>query len=198
MATNTPTLDPVADSSWPDAGAWTYQDYLRLPDDGKRYEIINGDLIEMPAPNTLHQIILANLAVFLRIWVKQRNLGTFLFAPVDVLLSNATQVLQPDGLFIAADQMSILQNDAVNGSPRLLIEILSPSTTRHDRTTKLDAYEQAGVKEYWIINPKTESLEIYYLEAAEYALAGEYTGDEKPESPVLGKLEFALSELFVI
>lgn len=199
MALKSPPLEQAVEAVAPASGIWTYADYLKLPDDGKRYEILNGSLIEMPSPSGIHQLILSKLAYLITGWVLKNRLGLCLVAPMDVLLDNALGVVQPDFLFIAADQKEIFsETGAVNGSPRLVVEILSPSTARFDRSKKLSAYEQAGVKEYWIINPKTQSLEIYFLEAAEYALVGEYAGEEKPVSPVLGELEFALNELFEI
>ncbi len=199
MATNTPTLEQPVEAFPPASGVWTYADYLKLPDDGKRYEILEGSLIEMPSPIGIHQLILSKLTFFITSWVLKHSLGFCLVAPMDVVLENVTSVVQPDLLFIANDQKQIFDKEgAVKGSPRLLVEILSPSIARYDRADKLAVYEQAGVKEYWIINPKTRSLEVYYLEATEYAQVGEFTGDEKPESPVLGQLEFALSELFEI
>ena len=178
---------------------WTFEDYLLLPDDGKRYEILSGDLLEMPSPSGLHQLIVSRLVFLLSLWVSTRVPGLILTAPMDVVLENSADVVQPDLLFIAEDQMQIFDSSgAVHGSPRLIIEVLSPSTARHDRSDKLIAYERAGVHEYWIVNPKAGTIEIYHLDGNEYQLAGEYIQDETPVSPVLGALEFSVSQLFVV
>src|SRR3990172_6216810 len=111
--------------------AFTYQDYLDMPDDVKRYQVIDGDLIMTPAPTTAHQFVSGNLAMELRQYVKKNNLGFVLCAPTDVVLDD-TNVFQPDILFISNERKSIIKHENIQGAPDLIIEILSPATGYYD------------------------------------------------------------------
>ena len=126
---------------------YTYQDYLKTPDD-VRYELIEGELLAMePAPTTSHQKILVNLTVLLAPFVKEHGLGEVLIAPTDVCLSN-TNVLQPDLLFVSAARASIITERDVHDGPDLVVEIASPTTRRRDRGIKMEIYARHGVAEY--------------------------------------------------
>jgi Uma2 family endonuclease len=139
---------------WPEQGSWTWDDYCRLPEDGQRFEIIHGVLYISPAPIYLHQLVVARLVRLLSNFVIERRLGVVLAAPFDVLLPGVAQPVQPDVLFISSDKQPA--EDAANfeGAPDLIIEVLSKRTSRLDRTVKLDAYEKAGVSEYWLVDPQ--------------------------------------------
>ncbi|RME11883.1 MAG: Uma2 family endonuclease, partial [Aquificota bacterium] len=97
---------------------WTYQDYLQLGDE-KRYEIIEGELLEMPAPSIRHQKVLWNLTGLFRDYHTKTKSGLFLFAPVDVVLSE-TEVVQPDLIYISEDRLSIVKERAVEGVPDMV------------------------------------------------------------------------------
>jgi Uma2 family endonuclease len=119
--------------------AWTYEDYAALPDDGKRYEIHDGELCEMTGPNLLHQIMSGNLSDVLRAHVKARRLGIVLYAPFDVILSarpTETTILQPDLLYVDQSRRDALKMRGIDGAPTLAVEILSPSTAAIDRGRK--------------------------------------------------------------
>lgn len=138
----------------------TYQDYLNLPEDGNRYEIMNGELIMVPAPNTIHQDIILNIVEELRKFVKISQKGKLYIAPIDVVLSE-TNVVQPDILFIAKEHFNIITEKNISGAPDLIIEILSPSTGYYDLVEKKEIYEKFGVQEYWIVDPRKQRVEIY-------------------------------------
>ena len=116
--------------------ALTYQDYAALPDDGRRYEILEGELSVTPAPSPRHQEIIGNLFAALRAHVTDRGLGKVFVSPVDVLLSD-TAIVQPDIVFVANDRLRMITSRGIEGAPTLVIEVLSPSTTHIDRQTKL-------------------------------------------------------------
>lgn len=137
----------------------TYEDYLRLPDDGNRYEIIDGELVLNPAPALRHQIILINLLVAFRLYFRENGGGQVVIAPFDVVLS-PHQVYEPDLLVITDARQSILTEKNVSGAPDLVIEILSPGTRRKDETLKRANYERYGVSEYWIVDPEEETVAI--------------------------------------
>jgi Uma2 family endonuclease len=136
---------------------WTYDDYAALPDDGKRYEVIEGELYEMTSPTMRHQDIALWLAMLLRQHVQIRGAGRVFISPLDVVLS-ATNVVQPDVLFVADADVHRLTAPNIQGAPTLAVEVLSDA--RHDRVRKRRLYEQFDVKEYWIVDPHTEQVEV--------------------------------------
>lgn len=138
----------------------TYEDYCRLPNDGKRYEIIDGELFVTPSPRSLHQIVISNLHLELGRFVKDGEIGRVLVAPLDVVLSRF-DVVEPDLLFVSKSRSSTVTETNVQGAPDLVVEVLSPSTAETDRTIKLKLYARYGVQEYWIIDPYGPSAEIY-------------------------------------
>jgi Uma2 family endonuclease len=152
----------------------TYQDYAALPDDGRRYELHQGDLSVTPAPGTRHQGAIIALGSRLYEHVRSQGLGKVFIAPTDCILSNVT-VVQPDVLYIATDRLSIISERGIEGAPTLVVEVLSPSTARLDRGRKLTLYAEHGVPYYWIVDPESRSVEAYTLTGTVYALAGQVT-----------------------
>jgi Uma2 family endonuclease len=140
--------------------ALTYEDYVLLPDDGLRHEIIDGEHYVNPAPYLIHQTILMNIAVPMRLHVRQHGLGYVYIAPADVVLS-PNDVVQPDIVFVRAERRSILTKANVQGAPDLVIEILSPSNRQYDEVVKRKRYDAMGVAEYWIVDPESETVKIY-------------------------------------
>lgn len=147
---------------------YTYEDYRKLPE-GAPYQLIGGMLIITPSPSTYHQIISMKLGFLLVSFVQEKNLGLTLFAPIDVYL-NETNTYQPDILFIAKDRQAIIEPDKINGAPDLVIEILSPSTAYYDLRKKFKVYEKSGVKEYWIIDPEEQSVEVFTLQEGKFMI----------------------------
>jgi Uma2 family endonuclease len=172
---------------------WTYEEYYRLDDD-QRYEIINGNLLMMPAPFTFHQDWSRELTWILVNHVKRNKVGKVYVAPTDVVLDEENTV-QPDLVFVATANLAIIQPRAIFGTPDLLVELVSPGSVRRDRSDKSDLYARFGVKEYWIGDPANQSLEIFLLKDGRYELhcAAEVQG--KLTSQVLAGLEFNLAEI---
>ncbi len=181
---------------WPVQGEWTYEDYLRLPDDGRRYEIIEGVLYVSNTPNIDHQYAVSQISRRLGNYVEERNLGYVLTAPFEIHLSERSRPVQPDVFFIAQERWPGAGAKFFDGAPDLVVEVLSPSSYRRDNYIKFTAYEAAGVLEYWIVNPNARLVQIYTLSSGEYALLGEFVGDEAVESRVLPGLEMVTSVLF--
>ena len=138
----------------------TYDDYVRLPDDGKRYEIIDGELEVSPAPAPRHQRVSGNLLVVLHGYVQAHGLGQIYCAPIDVILAR-NSVVQPDLVFVAAGRTSIITERAIEGPPDLAVEILSPWSDERDRVTKADLYARYGVRHHWIVDPVARTLKMY-------------------------------------
>ena len=173
----------------------TYREYAALPDDWRRYEIHDGELSVTPVAGTKHQIISANLGDVLRQHVKSRGLGLVLYAPLDVILSDTT-IVQPDIVFVATDRRSAVSERGIEGAPTLVVEILSPSTTRIDRVTKLQLYARYGVPFYWLIDSEARALEAYTLGAQEYSIALRASGSDPIAPPPFGDLALVPASLF--
>ncbi len=180
--------------------AWTYQDYAALPDDGKRYEIHDGELFLMAAPSPLHQIVLFNLAKALDVHVTARNLGRIMVAPLDVILSDRpleTTILQPDVLFLGRERLSAISHRAIEGPPTLAVEIFSPSTAVIDRTRKRELYARYGVPYLWFVDPDTRELAAHVLDSGEYRLAARVSGTEPVDLPPFTDLGLVPSSLWL-
>lgn len=175
---------------------WRYEEYLQLPDDGKRYEIIEGVLYVANAPTIEHQYAVSKILFYLQFHTIADDLGMVLTAPIEVHLSEATRPVQPDVLFIRKARQSILTAQFCDGAPDLIVEVISPSSIRLDRQIKYRAYEQHGVTEYWLVDPKLRGVEIYRLVDGEYALLGQYIDEDLIESSVLPGLQITAKSLF--
>jgi len=193
-----PSIALPAEQSWPPQGQWTYEDYLRLPDDNNRYEIIEGVLYVANAPSYEHQFTAGEIFGELRNFVKAKSLGVVIAAPFEVHLPGIAKPVQPDIVFIAAARQPTSDTQIFEGAPDLVVEVISPSSLRVDRYVKLSAYERARVREYWLVDPKTHSVEVYSLpaEGSEYILLGQFTAGEKIKSAVLAGFELAVDTLF--
>lgn len=173
----------------------TYADFVALPDDGNRYEILDGELFVTPSPAPRHQIVLANLFSVLDAYVRRRQLGIVLFAPLDVIFAD-TSIAEPDLLYLDNARMSLMSNRGIEGPPALLVEALSPSSTRADRRVKFDLYARFGVPYYWIVDPEARALEAYRLEGAHYVLALRASGTGPCGPPPFDDLGLVVERLW--
>ncbi len=156
----------------------TYEDYLGFPeDDGKRHELIDGEHYVTPAPLTKHQRISMNLAAALYHHWQHAKAGRVFSAPTAVIFSE-TDMVPPDLLYIAKDQDHLITRENIQGSPDLIVEILSDSTRCRDERLKRNLYEQHGVKEYWIVDPELESVKLYRLRDGRYATPQELSTEQ--------------------
>ncbi len=187
----------VAD--WPKQGDWTYDDYLRLPDDGRIYEVIEGVLYVNAAPTYDHQFTVKEITVSLDAFVKQHALGTILTAPFEVHLPSIARPVQPDVLFVP-NEMALKRGDKfLVGAPKMVVEVLSPSTRRKDLSVKADAYERAGVQEYWVADVEHRSVLVFAIPEGgrEYVQAGLYMRGETLSSVVFPELALEITPLFL-
>ena len=173
----------------------TYEDYCAAPAD-KRYELLDGELIMVPAPNLKHQTVQLKLTMRLGRFIEDRALGT-LFTPVcDVMLSD-TDVVQPDLLFISRERDHLLSGGQnVQGAPDLVVEILSPSSAKQDRGKKRALYGRHGVTEYWLVDPIAETIQIHRLEGEILVPTRTFGRGETLRSPLLAGLELHLRDVF--
>ena len=172
----------------------TYEDYASLPDDERR-ELIDGELLPMPSPKEIHQRLLLLLGARWLWFVLERGLGAVYTAPFDVILS-ATNVVQPDLIFVSSARAHIITEDNIRGAPDLLVEILSPSTAGYDRTTKRELYARYGVPEYWLIDPYAKIVTVLTLGVDGYDTYAVFGEGDILTSPTLAGFALNLSELF--
>jgi Uma2 family endonuclease len=152
---------------------WTYQDLELMPPDGRRHEILDGEWVVTPAPNTKHQTVSKRLQFELMLQLEHKKLGIVFDAPTDVIFSN-TRTTEPDLLVVAVERKNIISERGIEGAPDLVMEILSTSTERTDREVKRKLYAEAGVREYWLVDPRTSRIEVLSLRGVSYESSGEY------------------------
>lgn len=179
----------------PRQGHWTYEAYAALPEDGLRYEIMEGVLSMTPAPEPEHQRINKKIAFCLYGQIDAKGLGEIFYAPIDVTLSD-NNVFQPDVLVILREHLDRVQEKRIVGAPDLVVEILSPSSLVTDRVIKRRAYEAAGVTEYWLVDPKQQAIEVFVLEQGVYTSLGLFAGKQHLVSRLVPDLAVAVAQFF--
>jgi Uma2 family endonuclease len=160
----------------------TFADYVALPNDGKRYEIHDGELSVTPAPGRTHQRVVLRLAMALDAHVTAHALGEVDIAPFDVVLNDPT-IVQPDILFVAPDRSAAFSDRGFEGAPTLVVEVLSPSTAHIDRNTKLQLYARHAVPYYWIVDPLARTIDVHRMAAAAYGVPERFGGDILADLP---------------
>jgi len=175
----------------------TYEDYVLIPEDGKRHEIIGGEHYVSAAPFVRHQRIVLRLAFRLEGFLRDHRLGELLTAPTDVILS-PHDIVQPDLLFISNERNSIITEKNIQGAPDLVIEILSNSSRRLDEVLKRQAYEQFGAREYWICDPAQKTAQVWERTAEGLRRSAQLSAaaGDVLATPLLPGLEIALAEIF--
>jgi Uma2 family endonuclease len=181
----------------PRQGEWTYHHYTAIPDE-QRYEIIDGVLyIAPPAHTILHQQIVACMGYYFYAYITLKDRGNILLGPIDIELTPRT-VVQPDlVVLLGALSDDFLSSSHIIGTPDLVVEILEPNTAEHDRGRKYNAYARGGVREYWIVDPLINSVEIYALEAGIYHLLGIFRRDDLLPSRVIKDLPVRAYQFFL-
>lgn len=201
MTTTSKQLTVVTQADWvlgPKQGEWTYEHYAALPDDGQRYEIIDGVLLLMtPAPTPQHQRVSFRIAKRLSTYVEETNMGEVFIAPLDVELAPKT-VVQPDVFILLKTNPAKITTKRVQGVPDLAVEVSSPGTVGHDRSGKQKAYERAGVREYWFVDPLAQTIEILVLKGNVYTSLGVFSGEQTLPSLVVPALEEVSAEKFFL
>lgn len=181
---------------------YTYSDYLTW-NFKERVELIKGRLFKMsPAPNRKHQRLVTDLTISIGTFLKSKDCQVFT-APFDVRLPISTDVigestytvLQPDVVVICDE--SKLDEQGCNGAPDLIVEVLSPGNTQKEMQDKFEVYEESGVKEYWIVEPKDEFVIVYTLnKKGQYIGSKPFCKGDTAKSEVLNGFELAMDELF--
>lgn len=154
----TETLPPMALRSL-DA-TWNRVLWEQLPDDGNRYEVIDGILYMTTAPSFFHQWVIRQIMRLLFDTIDDQGIGLTCFSPIGLFMPGCDPV-QPDLIVIRTQDLHMIHDRRINGVPALLIEVLSPSNAVQDTEIKRDAYARAGVPEYWIVDPRNRDVVIF-------------------------------------
>jgi Uma2 family endonuclease len=181
----------------PRQGEWTYHHYTAIPNE-QRYEIIDGVLyIAPPTHSALHQRSVIRFSCYFYRFVEITGPGIVVPGPIDVELAPHT-VVQPDLLVLLGGLSSdFLSLSHIIGAPDLVVEILEPNTAEHDRGRKYNAYARGGVKEYWIVDPLINSIEIYALETGIYHLLGIFRREDLLPSRVIKNFPVRVNQFFL-
>jgi Uma2 family endonuclease len=173
----------------------TKEDYRLLPVGGPRYQLIEGELYMAPAPNRYHQTISRNIEFLLLKYLDKHPIGEVYDAPFDVYLSEH-DVLQPDIVFVKKSNAEVLTDAGIEGTPDLVIEILSPSDAYLDKKAKLRVYARSGVNELWLVDPDTQIVQVFYLQQDARKPASTHGQDDKFSSPHFPGLKISSREIF--
>ena len=191
-----PVVAPANDVPGPKQGFWTYDDYAALPDDGKRYETLNGVLYMAPSPGWSHQEIVGEIFAYLRAHMRATGSGGAFMAPIDVELAPNT-TFQPNVVVLLKASHKKLKERHIIGAPDLVVEVVSPTSETHDRYRKLVAYARGGVPEYWIVDPDSRTIEVLMLDGGEYQSQGVYRGKATLPSQIVPGLLVHVEQFFV-
>lgn len=172
----------------------TYQDYLQLPETS-RYEVLGGDLRMVPAPNEVHQKVTGEIYYALVTQVGRKGRGRVYFGPFDVILDEDS-VVQPDVLVVLKPNLSIVSPEGIRGAPDLVVEVLSPGTAARDRGIKRRLYGGYGVKEYWIVDPDANTVEITVNRNGSMETRSLATAGNRMESELLPDLDLWVDQVF--
>ena len=172
----------------------TIEDYRLLPEAGPRYQLVEGDLFMSPAPNRYHQDVLRNLFFIICSYLERHRLGIVYCAPFDVFLDEIN-AHQPDLVFVAKKN-DILTAAGAEGAPDFVVEILSPRTAFLDKGGKRKVNARSGVKEYWIIDPETKLIHVYFLQKDANKPAFTHSEKDTFTSPQFPGLKFKCRDIF--
>ncbi len=178
---------------WPPRGQWTEVGYFALPDTNRFVELSEGELVMPPHPTDTHQRIVLRLVRVFDDFVTQHDRGTIRFAPLPVRLWPG-KIREPDLLFVSREHADRIGEQAY-GPPDLVVEVLSSSTWRTDRLEKSAEYAQAGVREYWIVDPDRQTVEVFVLREGAYEVLGKWGRGEEAPSEVLCGFKVAVDEV---
>jgi Uma2 family endonuclease len=173
----------------------TVHDYLDLPEGGPRYQLVDGDLHMAPSPSLFHQSISLNVTMLIAVYLEQNPIGEVYHAPLDLFLTE-TNVFQPDILFVSQKNLHLLEANGVHGAPDLIIEILSPSTSRLDLGAKKRVYARCGVLEFWAVYPDDCKVIVYDLRKSETEPAQTWLEGDRFECKFFPGLELETKKFF--
>jgi Uma2 family endonuclease len=174
---------------------YTAEDLLGMPEDGKCYEVIGGELVVSPSPTERHQRVLMELLFHFQQFVREAGLGAVYAAPLDVQLG-LYDVVQPDLVVVLKEHRDRIQSDGIHGAPDIVVEVISPGSRGTDRVRKSAVYAEAGVKEYWLVDPDAQSIVVQALSNGLYEDVPFKDGCVR--STVLAGFELVIQDIFAV
>lgn len=172
----------------------TVAELAALPDDGERYELLDGVIYQVNPPSTKHQQVILALANWLY-RAQHAGYGRGFVAPVGLIFNDRTRV-EPDALFIRAGREEIITEQAIVGVSDLIVEVISPSSRTHATTIKYQPYARARVPHYWLIDPDAETVTVHDLASTGgYVVSTEWRGDDRLNSPLFPAIAIGVAEL---
>jgi Uma2 family endonuclease len=174
---------------------FTYDDYRQLPEDGRRYELMEGELFVSPPPSTRHQTVLVHLLNALVEGLDKPGLARIFCAPMDLVLA-PTSVVQPDLIVVGAARATIIGAQALEGVPDVVVEILSPSSLDRDQYIKRKLYERFAIPEYWVVDPEHGMMVAHRLDEGTYGIRAQYDRASTLEMPEFPTLRVPLLDVF--
>jgi Uma2 family endonuclease len=159
------------------------------------FQVIEGDLVMSPSPDTFHQHVILNISFLLRQYLMKNPVGEVFVAPLDIFLSDVS-VFQTDVIFISQKRRTIIKEHGIEGAPDMVIEILSPGTARYDKGSKRKIYARAGVQELWLVDPGAKRIEVYQLPKDGETPGATFGGDVTFTSPLLPGLKIKTASIF--
>ena len=173
----------------------SYADLERAPEDGRRYELYDGEVFVVPAPIPLHQLAVHQFADLLKAYAHKHG-GLVFLSPIDIVFSEF-DVLQPDVVFFERGRERLIDLwKPIRVAPDLAVEVLSPTTATTDRGKKMQMFARYGVREYWLVDPDARTIEVYWLAGDTYALAQTAAEAETVRSTILPEFSFIVGVLF--
>lgn len=178
------SLDPK--DYQPAVGRWTYEEYMKLPVESTRYEVIAGELYITPPPPVRHQVAMGKLLMSMYRADEELGLGILFPGPLDVIFQEG-DFIEPDIIFVRRDRAEIIKDHGIEGVPDLIVECVAPETAERDRGLKRERYAFFGVPEYWVFDADQRTLEIYRNDetAADQRVRDRWTWQPAPDGPVL-------------
>ena len=174
-------------------GKLSYREYIGFPADGRRHEVIDGEHVVNPAPDTYHQTLSRRIQFQLYTQIERPGLGVVFDAPTDLQLSDF-DIVQPDLIIVLRDKRTIITPTKIKGVPDLIVEILSPSSSHQDRVLKKELYRKSAVPEYWVVDPEDHAVEQFVLGNEEYSLLGRHSDEIAVQS--LDQIRVNLGEVW--
>ncbi len=177
---------------------WAEFREIEIPEgDTSIYELINGEIVKRSSPNSPHQSASVNLTLLFGIFIKKKKIGRLFHAPFDVYLDEYSAGIQPDLLFVSNERDFIIHpGNGIVGTPDLVIEIVSKGSVKNDRVTKKDLYERFAVKEYWIVDVRSKTVEVYTMDSDRYKLFSFAEEEGVIKSSVLNGFKLNVKQIF--
>ncbi len=176
-------------------GQWTYKDYAAVPEDGQRYDVVDGILYVLPANRVIHQQAIGEVMIYLHDFLRATDIGEVFLSPLDVELG-PKDIVQPDVTVVMDEHSDRVKESHIIGTPDLVVEVISANTMRHDVREKSDAYARAKVPECWLVNPDEQTVEVLVLVDGVYRSEGLFQGGVKLPSQVLQGFSVLVEQFF--